>query len=71
MSDQEKPFLTVAQIAARWNCSAETVARKFENESGVIDISSTSKTTAQGRQYRVLRIPHHVLQRVEQKSRVV
>jgi hypothetical protein len=60
----------VAEIAERWNCSPDTVTRKFEHEPGVIDISSTPKVTARGRCYRVLRIPRHVFQKMEQKSRV-
>jgi hypothetical protein len=68
--DQGNEFLSVADIAQRWNCSPDTVTRKFEHEPGVIDISSTPNTTARGRRYRVLRIPRHVLQKVEQKSRV-
>ena len=60
----------MAEIADRWVCSKDTVTRKFENEPGVIDISSTPKSTVRGRRYRVLRIPRHVLLRVEQKSRV-
>lgn len=56
---QETEYLTVAQVAAILNISADSVIRKFGGQPGVIDLGSPE--TLNKRRYRVLRIPRHVL----------
>ena len=51
--DPRERCLTVAEVADRLSINTDTVRRLFLNEPGVIV-----------RQYRTLRIPEHVFQRV-------
>ena len=53
--------LTVAAVADRLSINTDTVRRLFLNEPGVIVLCIPHKGR---RQYRTLRIPEHVFQRV-------
>lgn len=57
----DETFLSIAEVADTLNVSRDTVRRMFETEPGVINVSPRS---GGGRQYRVLRIPRSVLNRV-------
>jgi len=52
-------FLTVAEVASHLRVSTDTVIRKFEKVSGVLDLGS--EETRSKRRHRVLRIPRSVL----------
>lgn len=54
----------VAEIAARWNLSEDAVRRLFEREPGVLVLESAKRHK---RQYRTLRIPSSVVERVYKK----
>lgn len=58
----EKPTLTVREVAAILKLSRMSVTRLFENEPGVIVIGSPERMHK--RKYRSIRIPHHVYERV-------
>ena len=58
-------LLTVKEVAALLNCSEETVARRFSDETGVIDLGSGE--TMRRRRYRVLRIPTSVVEKYLRK----
>ena len=64
----EEEYLSVAQVATMLNVSADTVARRFENEPGVIDLGHGE--TRYKRRYRLLRIPRSVLKRLINQRRV-
>ena len=49
-------LLTVAQVAFVLKCSEDTVVRRFEKRTGVIDLG-TANNGRRNRRYRVLRIP--------------
>lgn len=53
---------TVAEIAAMWNLSKDTVRRIFQNEPGVLVLGGRSQ--GHKRCYTTLRIPQSVLERV-------
>ncbi len=53
--------LTVCEVATRLNVNQETARRLFMEEPGVLVIYRPRKGR---RQYRTLRIPEHVFQRV-------
>jgi transcriptional regulator GlxA family with amidase domain len=59
---------TVAEIAALWNLSKDTVRRMFQNEPGVLVLGGHS--SGRKRRYATLRIPHFVLERVHHKYEV-
>ena len=52
---QEQEFFTVAEVAKMLKVSRDTVSRRFEKESGVIDLGVPERLHK--RRYRVLRIP--------------
>ncbi|MGA2645734.1 MAG: helix-turn-helix domain-containing protein [Candidatus Sulfotelmatobacter sp.] len=52
-------LLTIEQVAEILQVSPETVARRFANATGVIDLGTPSKR----RRYRVLRIPRVVVEK--------
>jgi DNA-binding LacI/PurR family transcriptional regulator len=56
-------FRTVAEVAEMLGVSKDTVRRLFANEPGVIDLGKRSASRSK-RQYRVLRIPSNVINRV-------
>lgn len=63
---------TVDEIAQRWNLSYEKVRRMFLEEEGVLRIGEASRllggrSKGYKRRYFLLRIPQHVLIRVEQQ----
>jgi excisionase family DNA binding protein len=58
---RDEECLTVAEVAERLKLNEETVRRLFMAEPGVIVIYRPRKGR---RQYRTLRIPEHVFQRV-------
>ncbi len=55
-------FYTPEEIAAAWKLSPDTVRRIFQNESGVMVIEN--RCVFGKRQYRTLRIPESVAERV-------
>lgn len=57
----DEKCLTVVEVAERLKLNEETVRRLFLHEPGVIVIYRPRKGR---RQYRTLRIPEHVFQRV-------
>ncbi len=59
-------FLTIQQIAARWNLSPDKVRRVFVQEPGVL-VFSNETSRGNRRQYTTMRIPRDVLRRVERK----
>lgn len=61
---------TVKEIAKIWNLSAGTIVRIFENEPGVIVIIERRKHSISRRQYRTLRIPEFVVERVHRRLSV-
>jgi hypothetical protein len=59
-------FLTIQQIAVRWNLSQDKVRRVFAQEPGVLVlVNETSRGNT--RRYSTTRIPPDVLLRVERK----
>jgi uncharacterized SAM-dependent methyltransferase len=54
-------YLTLEQVATILQVSAETVARKFGNAEGVIDLGTPE--TLHKRRKRILRIPRRTLER--------
>lgn len=56
---------TVAEIAAIWNLSKDTVRRMFQNEPGVLVLGGHS--SARKRQYTTLRVPQSTMERVHLK----
>lgn len=62
-------FLTVAEIAAAWRLSTDTVRRIFQREAGVVAISQACHRGK--RRYVTLRIPESVLERVRRKLSLV
>ena len=65
---QEPEFFTVQEVAKMLKISPDTVSRRFEKESGVIDLGTPERLHK--RRYRVLRIPAAVLNRFLHKKRV-
>jgi hypothetical protein len=63
----EKHF-SVAELSERWNLSADSVRRLFEDEPGVVVFK---KSQPYKRVYRTLRIPESVAMRVYRRSTVV
>lgn len=59
---RDKETYTVAEIAALTGFSYQTIARLFENESGVIILARPTKTHK--RRYRSIRIPRAIYERV-------
>src|SRR2546426_9965842 len=55
-------LLTVAQVAFVLKCSEDTVVRRFEERTGVIDLG-TAGNGRRNRRYRVLRIPKTVVEK--------
>jgi hypothetical protein len=64
----EEQFYTVAEAAEILKVSTDTATRLFSDEPGVINLGAPEKSHK--RQYRVLRIPHAVFNRVIHKRRV-
>jgi hypothetical protein len=63
---------TIHAIAEQWNLSYDKVRRLFLNEPGVLKIGEGSRLLrgrhqAYKRRYFVLRVPHSVLHRVQQR----
>ncbi len=56
-----EPHFTVAELAARWGLSNDTVRRIFEDVDDVIEISRPRRRT---RRYTTIRIPESVAARV-------
>ena len=54
-----------AEVAALWNLNVETIRRLFQDEPGVIKLQAPIRTGR--RQYRTIRIPQTVLERVHQR----
>jgi hypothetical protein len=54
-------YLTPQEVADILKVSHDTVVRKFQSQSGVIDLGS--RETRFKRRYRVLRIPRETLER--------
>jgi hypothetical protein len=61
----EKHF-SVAEVAAMWNISIDSVRRIFEREPGVLVVGGAQKR-GRKRRYRTLRIPESVVARVHLK----
>jgi excisionase family DNA binding protein len=57
----DETLLSIAEVADMLNISRDTVRRMFETEPGVINVGPRHRA---GRQYRILRIPRSVLNRV-------
>jgi len=57
---------TVAEIAAMWNLSPDSVRRIFEREPGVLALGGDGSTRHKGR-YITLRIPESVVERVHRR----
>jgi len=55
-------LLTVAQVAFVLKCSEDTVVRRFEKRTGIIDLG-TANNGRRNRRYRVLRIPKTVVEK--------
>ena len=60
---------TVAEIAAMWNLSKDTVRRMFQNEPGVLVLGA--RPSGRKRGYLTLRIPQAVLERVHSRCSLV
>jgi hypothetical protein len=60
---------TVAELAALWNLSKDTVRRCFQREAGVIEIVGRKKVSK--RRYITLRIPKSVALRVHRRLSIV
>lgn len=67
MSALERHY-TVAEVAALWNFSDDTIRKIFRDQPGVIKIGSPERRFKRG--YISLRIPESVLQRVHNQLRV-
>jgi hypothetical protein len=65
MAAFEERHYTVAEIAALWNLSVDSVRKLFRNEAGVLAIGTVSPRGR--RRYVTLRIPASVLERVHQQ----
>lgn len=61
---------SVAQVAAQWGLSEDTVRRLFEHEPGVL-IVEPPRNRFSRRRYRTLRIPEGVVERVHRRLSVV
>jgi AraC-like DNA-binding protein len=61
---------SVAQVAAQWGLSEDTVRRLFEHEPGVLVIEPPRGRYSR-RRYRTLRIPESVIARVHRTHLVV
>jgi hypothetical protein len=61
--DPHEVHHSLKTIAAEWGVDEETVRNVFINEPGIPDLG-TSNGRGGKRQYRILRIPESVLQRV-------
>jgi hypothetical protein len=60
---------TVAEVAAMWNLSKDTVRRMFQNAPGVLVLGARSSGRKRG--YLTLRIPQSVLERVHRLCSLV
>jgi hypothetical protein len=60
---------SVLEVAKIWNLSKDAVRRKFQDEPGVLVLSSHS--SGRKRRYTTLRIPQSVLERVHQRCSLV
>ena len=63
-------FYTPAEVAQILKISTDSVLRKFARVKGVIDVGTEENLRKHTRRRRMLRIPHDVLQRFIQSSRV-
>jgi hypothetical protein len=68
ISAMAEEFYTPAEVAAMLKVSRDTVLRKFADYPGVIDLGSPE--SGRKRQYRTLRIPHHVFEKFCISNRV-
>lgn len=69
---QEEPTYTVAEIAAIWKISKDSVKRLFANEEGVLVFRPSFQRNTKRRAKVTLRIPKSVFDRVKHKhARVV
>lgn len=66
MSALERHY-TVAEVAALWNLSDDTIRKIFRDQPGVLKIGSPERKFKRG--YISLRIPESVLQRVHNQLR--
>lgn len=66
---QGERYLTVGEIAAKWQMNRHTVQALFEHEKGVVAFGNT-ETTQEKRRRVVLRIPVSVFRRVEARMTV-
>jgi AraC-like DNA-binding protein len=64
----DKPALTVAEVAALTGFSRQTVTRIFEKEKGVLILEHLEKMHKRG--YRSIRIPRAVYERVVRRLSV-
>jgi hypothetical protein len=60
---------TVAEVAALWNISIDMCRKRFQNEPGVLVLAKPTKRCK--RQYKTLRIPESVLERVHRQCSLV
>jgi len=67
-SPSSERHYTVAEIAAMWNLSKDTVRRMFQSEPGVLVLGSCS--SGRKRRYHTLRIPQAVMERVHKQYEV-
>ena len=70
VSSPEPLFYTPAEVAQILKISTDSVLRKFARVNGVIDVGTEENLRKHTRRRRMLRIPHDVLQRFIQSSRV-
>ena len=70
VSSPEPLFYTPAEVAQILKISTDSVLRKFAHVKGVIDVGTEENLRKHIRRRRMLRIPHDVLQRFIQSSRV-
>jgi hypothetical protein len=61
-------YLTAAEVAAILRVSRDTVIRRFEKRTGVIDLGNPKSRFK--RRYKVLRIPRETLEQFLVESRV-
>jgi hypothetical protein len=65
-SDAIEPHFTVAEVAAMWSLSSDSVRRIFRRQPGVL-VLETPRPSTRKRAYETLRIPQSVLERVHRQ----
>ena len=68
--EESEIHYTVADIARRWNLSADSVRRLFRKEEGVLLIPSRSSRRRVRASYTTMRIPASVMERVYRRLMV-